>query len=87
MRRKLLKWIVIIIGLLVILYISVFAYVSANKKHIIRLVNDEIGERIDGKVSIANIELSFLSHFPRIGVKLHEVLVTDSMFSAHSHPS
>ena len=64
----------------------VFAYISANKKKIIRQVTEEIGKKITGNVSIGNIELSFLKHFPKVSIELHDVLITDTQFSRHQHP-
>lgn len=76
----------IILGVLLILYIVVFAYVSINKKSILQQVTTEIGKKISGKVSIADMELSFFRHFPKISVVINNVTVTDSLFTQHNHP-
>ena len=68
------------------LYILVFTYVSVNKKKIIKQVTDEIGKKLNGKVSIGNVELSFFSHFPKVSVALHDVMITDTMYAQHHHP-
>ena len=90
MKNKYLKYtlkgIVILLSILVILYVIVFSYVSVNKKKIIQQVTDEIGKKLSGKVSIGNIELSFFSHFPKVSVALHDVLITDTMYAQHHHP-
>jgi len=49
-------------------------------------VTDEIGKKINGNVSIGDVELSFLRTFPKASVLLHDVLVTDTMFTLHHHP-
>jgi len=64
----------------------VFTYVSVNKKKIIKQVTDEIGKKLNGKVSIGNVELSFFSHFPKVSVALHDVMITDTMYAQHHHP-
>ena len=90
MKNKYLKYtlkgIVVLLSLLVILYIIVFSYVSVNKKKIIKQVTDEISKKLNGNVSIGNIELSFFSHFPKVSVALHDVMITDTMYARHHHP-
>ena len=75
-----------LLGILFLLYIIVFIYVSVNKKSIIKNVTEEIGKKINGNVSIGDVELSFVRTFPKISVLLHKVSVTDTMFAQHHHP-
>ena len=77
---------VVLLSVFVVLYIVVFTYVSVNKKKIIKQVTDEIGKKLNGNVSIGNVELSFFSHFPKVSVALHDVVITDTMFAQHHHP-
>lgn len=90
MKNKYLKYtlkgLVIAVGVLIILYIIAFIYVSANKKKIITQVTEEIGKKITGNVTIGDVELSFFSQFPTISVALHNVQITDTMFIRHQHP-
>ena len=65
---------------------AVFAYVSFNKKKLIKQVTSEIGAKLNGKVSIGNMELSFLRNFPHISVMLQNVLITDTAYATHRHP-
>jgi hypothetical protein len=81
-----LKGVVVLLSLLVIVYTFIFIYVTSNKKKIIRQVTEEIGKKLSGNVSIADIELSFFTHFPSISVALHNVEITDSMYKEHHHP-
>ena len=80
-----LKGIVLLAGLLVILYIAVFIYVSVHKKSIIKQVTDQIGKKINGTVTIGDVELSFFSTFPNASVLLKKVTITDSLFVKHHH--
>ena len=75
----------ILLGILVLLYILVFAYVSINKRSIIRQVNEEISKKLNGKVSIGDMELSFFRNFPSLSVLLHDVSIRDSMYEQHHH--
>jgi hypothetical protein len=61
-------------------------YVSNNKQKIINQITTEIGKKINGNISIQNIELSLLQDFPYLSVSLHKVIITDSMFAQHHHP-
>lgn len=90
MLTKLLKYtlrvLAVLLSILFLLYIIIFIYVSVNKKSIIKEVTDEIGKKINGNVSIGDVELSFFRTFPKVSVQLHKVLVTDTMFAQHHHP-
>jgi len=77
---------VVLLSIFVVLYIFVFSYVSANKQKIIKQVTDEIGKKLNGNVVISDVELSFLRHFPKVSVALHNVMITDTMFAVHHHP-
>jgi AsmA-like C-terminal region/Protein of unknown function len=76
----------IFIGILLVLYLVLFIYVTYNKKSIIQRVTAEIGKKINGSVSVGDVELSFFRNFPKASVLLHDVMVTDTMFGKHHHP-
>ena len=75
----------ILLGILFVLYIVIFIYVSSNKKSIIKQVTEEIGKKLNGNVSVGDMELSFFRTFPRVSLLLHKVSVTDSMIAQHHH--
>ena len=83
--RYTLRTIGIIIGIFFLLYIIAFIYVSVNKKSIIKQVTEEIGKKINGKVSIGDVELSFFRTFPKVSVLLHSVSIRDTMYETHHH--
>ncbi|MEP6952002.1 MAG: AsmA-like C-terminal region-containing protein [Ginsengibacter sp.] len=76
----------ILLGILFLLYIVLYIYVSSNKKSIIKQVTQDIGKKLNGTVSIGDVELSFFRSFPKVSVLLHNVSVTDTMFARHHHP-
>jgi len=76
----------ILLGVLFLIYILVFIYVSANKRGIINQVTQEIGKKLNGNISIGDVELSFFRTFPRVSVLLHKLSITDTMFAQHRHP-
>ena len=83
--KKTLKVLGIAFGILLILYIIAFAYVSANKKSIIKQVTDNISKKLNGNVTIGDVELSFIRTFPRASVLLNDVRITDTMYVRHHH--
>lgn len=80
-----LKGVVILLSLLVVVYTFIFIYVSSNKKKIIKQVTEEVGKKLSGTVSIADVEISFLKQFPSVAVELKNVQITDSMYGVHKH--
>lgn len=75
----------IILAIFFVGFIAVFVYVSLNKQKIIAQVTREIGERVNGKLSVEKVELSFLRNFPSVSVLLNNVALTDTMFNQHKH--
>lgn len=74
-----------LVAIFVLLFLIAIIYASLHKKSIIQEVTKEIGKKINGQVSIGDVELNFLKNFPKTSVILHSVRVTDSIFSKHHH--
>jgi hypothetical protein len=72
-------------GILILIFLVLFVYISLNKGAIIKKVTEEIGKKINGKVSIGDVELSFIRTFPNASVLLHNVSITDTMYEKHHH--
>jgi len=60
-------------------------YVLTHRKSIIKQVTEEVSKKINGNISIGDVDISFLSTFPKASVVLHKVIITDSLFSQHHH--
>jgi hypothetical protein len=80
------RGVAILVGVFLVLYIVAYIYVSVNKKAIIIQVTEQISEKLDGTVTIGNVDLSFLRTFPQISVLLEKVAIKDTMYSTHKHP-
>ena len=80
------KGLKIFFGIILVLYIILYIYVSINKKSIIVSITTEIGKKLNGEVSIDDAEISFFSNFPKIAVVLTNVNIKDTMFLQHKHP-
>lgn len=84
-RKIILKAALVILAVFIIGFIAIFTYVSLNKEKIIAQVTREIGEKVNGNLSVEKVELSFLRNFPSVSVLLHNVSLTDTMISQHKH--
>ena len=73
-------------SILILIFIFLFAYISINKKSIINQVTKEFEKKINGNVSIGDVELSLIRTFPNASVLLHNVSITDTMYEQHHHP-
>ncbi|MEO6637312.1 MAG: AsmA-like C-terminal region-containing protein [Ginsengibacter sp.] len=83
--KKTLKILGIILGILLIIYFIAFAYISANKQSIIKQVTEDVSKKLNGKVTIGDVDLSFFRTFPQASVRLSNVTITDSMYARHHH--
>ena len=84
-RKYFFRTLAVLVGLIILLFVGVFIYVSVNKKKIINEVTAELSKKINGQVSIKNVELSFFRNFPTVSVLLHDVKVTDTQYTVHKH--
>jgi hypothetical protein len=72
-------------GIIVLLYAIAIAYVALNRKSIVEKVKTEISETLNGDVAIRDVDISFLSNFPRVAVVFKDVSIKDSLFKQHGH--
>ena len=85
-KRYVLRGIAIVLCVLGLALIFSYAYVSANKADIIKSVTQSLSEKINGTVTVGDVDISFLRNFPTVAVLLNDVRITDSMISQHQHP-
>ena len=72
-----------LLGLFLLLYIFAAIYVSANKKKVTAQIVAQLKKKISGDLSIKDVDISLFAHFPKIGVVLKDVLITDSLYKQH----
>ncbi|MBC7937688.1 MAG: hypothetical protein H7Y86_20255 [Rhizobacter sp.] len=72
-----------LLGLFLLLYIFAAIYVSANKKKVTAQIVAQLKKKISGDLSIKDVDISLFSHFPKIGIALKDVLITDSLYKQH----
>ena len=75
-----------IIGLFLLLSMTSYFYVSANKKSIIQKITTQLSQSIRGEVSITDADISFFKNFPSVTVELNNALIKDSLFNKHNQP-
>jgi len=88
--RKTLKVIgFVFLGLFSILLISAIGlriYFESNKVEIVKKINTQINENIQGEAKIGDIGYKFLIGFPNFTVVLKEVELKDSLIAIHKRP-
>ena len=83
--RYILKGTGILIGVLIIFWLIVIAYVSINKKEIIAKVTGELNERMNATVVIGDLDPSFFQTFPFLSLRLSDISLRDSLWDKHHH--
>ncbi|MEJ6980777.1 AsmA-like C-terminal region-containing protein [Pedobacter sp. P351] len=83
--RILLKVIGIALGIILVLWLGLAAYITINKQSLLKAVSSELNNSITGKLSIENMEPALIRGFPGISVLLKNVLLRDSLFEKHGH--
>lgn len=72
-----------LLGLFLLLYIFAAIYVSSNKKKVTEQIVAQLKKKISGDLSIKDVDISLFAHFPKIGVALKDVSITDSLYKQH----
>lgn len=75
----------IFLVLLVVVYGLAFWYVSSHKKELVLQFSEFVSDKIDGKVDLGEADVSFFSSFPKIAIRVKNLMVTDSMYKVHQH--
>lgn len=66
--------------LLVVLLTAASLYVHNNKQQIIARVKTEFSKRVNGELSIGNIDFSVWKNFPNITIEIQNVIIADSLY-------
>ncbi len=76
----------VVVVLLVVLYGLAYWYISSHKKELVQQFSEMISEKIDGKVDLLEVDVSFFSSFPKISINAKNIMATDTMYKVHQHP-
>ena len=89
MKNKFLKYtlraVLITIGIYLLLLMAIYIYISSNKKSIVAKVTTEINDKIQGIVSIDNIDVTLFTTFPSFAVQIQNITIKDSLYAQHGH--
>ncbi len=88
MRRwsvLILKVLACIFALVVVLYTAAALYIHFKKPEILSKLTFELNQKINGQLTIEDVDPSFFVDFPNLSVKLENVELRDSLWSKHRH--
>lgn len=74
-----------LIVLVIVIFIGLALYVGANKKKLQASITKELNKNLNGNLTIATIEPTFLKGFPNVSVSLKKVEIKDSLWNVHHH--
>ncbi|ASZ12869.1 AsmA-like C-terminal region-containing protein [Chitinophaga sp. MD30] len=87
--RKWLRYGLIVCGgllaLIIIAWLGLAWYISANKKTILVQINTRLSERLNGQLVIGDMSPSLVRSFPNVSVGLKNVTLQDSLWAKHHH--
>jgi len=75
----------ILIGIIILAFISLAVYVNANKASLLVSVTKELNKNLDGSLVIGDMEPTLLSGFPGVSLNLNRVLLKDKSWNTHKH--
>ncbi len=71
--------------MVIIFYAGAFIYIKANKAKIIKDLTESVSNKLNGKLTIDDADVSIFKNFPRIAVVLKNISLTDSLYLRHHH--
>jgi hypothetical protein len=69
--------------LLALAYVSLAWYIHSHKNEVLQKLTVSVNDNISGKITIGDVEPTFLQGFPLVSLRLENVTVRDSLFSKH----
>lgn len=86
------KWLRIIlitggalIALLLLLSLGMTWYIRANKATFLKQITGQLNDRLNGTLTIADMEPSLWKSFPNVSIGLKKVVLQDSLWQQHHH--
>lgn len=81
--RILLKILGVFVGLLLLLWLGVLAFIHYNKNSFVNIITTQINDNINGEVSVQDIKPTLFRDFPDVSFKLSKLVVRDSLHKVH----
>jgi AsmA-like C-terminal region len=83
--RIALRVLAFLFAIIVLLYAGLAWYIHTHKKETLAMITGSLNESISGTITIADMETTFLQGFPRVSLRLTNVVVRDSLYTIHKH--
>ncbi|HLA55423.1 MAG TPA: AsmA-like C-terminal region-containing protein [Flavobacterium sp.] len=64
-------------------YLVLAWYVNNHKQQVLKSVTEKLNENLNGRLSVGNMETTFLQDFPNLSLHLQNVVIVDSLFLIH----
>jgi len=75
-----------IVVLIILLWLGMALYINKNKASLLTQITSQLNEKINGKLTVGDMEPALVRSFPNISIALRDVKLQDSLFSHHQHP-
>ncbi len=73
-------------ALMLVLLLCAAWYIHANKAAFLAQITTQANERINGQLTIEDMEPSLIRSFPNISIALKKVVLRDSLYAQHQQP-
>ncbi|HCN83936.1 MAG TPA: AsmA family protein [Sphingobacteriaceae bacterium] len=83
--RIALKIIGVFLGIILVAWMGIAAYVSTHKKQLLQSITTQLNENLKGKLFIESMEPALIRGFPDISISLKNVVLRDSLWDKHHH--
>ncbi len=83
MVKRLFKWLIYAVVLIVVLVIGVLATAYLNRDKLLDKLSAELSKGINGKFYIDKIDFTFLHHFPNFSITLRDVHLRDQQYEVY----
>lgn len=80
-----LKVLAALVALILLIYVGLAIYVSANQKKLLATITEQLNKNISGTMTIGSMNPTFLKGFPGVSLSLKNVILKDSLWENHKH--
>ena len=81
--RILLRGFAALVILLTVAFIGLAWYINTHKDEVMAAVTKQLNDGMSGSLQVGDMEPTFFQSFPRVALRLENVVVRDSFFSVH----
>ncbi len=81
--RWVIRGVLVVFLFMVVAYVSMAWYINTHKQEVLASLTAELNEGIAGSIEIGDMEPTFLAGFPRVALRLGNVVIKDSLHHLH----